>query len=153
MKIFKFFFPVAFICCIPLTNVIAQTDMVFSQKAFTVPMSKLVQKNIEKSNLKIPSIEIKNLKSGYNIINLNSGNKYIIKKSNNKITELYLEAKGVLGTNLIPTIRQKFTCDPVACACKGTQDCNDMFTTNVCRCPGVVCNSVCIGEICICSRN
>jgi hypothetical protein len=40
-------------------------------------------------------------------------------------------AKGGLGLKS-PTGPSPFTCNPVWCACQGDDDCNDMFTTNVC---------------------
>lgn len=40
-----------------------------------------------------------------------------------------------------------FACAPWGCVCSGDDDCNDMFSTNVCG-PWAVCS----GNFCICSR-
>lgn len=44
--------------------------------------------------------------------------------------------------------RLDFTCNPIACVCRGDLDCNDMFSTNVCG-P----NAICIGSFCYCDRS
>ena len=40
-----------------------------------------------------------------------------------------------------------FNCNPLLCSCTGDDDCNDMFTTDVC---GPI--AICIDDVCFCGR-
>jgi hypothetical protein len=60
-------------------------------------------------------------------------------------------AKGELGLKN-PTGRKPFTCNPIWCACQGDDDCNDMFTTNVCGDTAFCVDTSSAGVKCYCER-
>jgi hypothetical protein len=60
-------------------------------------------------------------------------------------------AKGGLGLKS-PTGPSPFTCNPVWCACQGDDDCNDMFTTNVCGDTAFCVNTSSSSVKCYCER-
>jgi hypothetical protein len=60
-------------------------------------------------------------------------------------------AKGGLGLKN-PTGKNPFTCNPIWCSCQGDDDCNDMFTTNVCGDTAFCVDTSSPGVKCYCER-
>ncbi len=88
-----------------------------------------------------------NLKSGINYLVLKNGDKFYVEVVKGKIKSFTIsKADGTLIGVVKPGDKVlQFNCTGNVCTCNGDEDCNKMFSTNVC---GPV--AVCVGTACAC---
>ena len=99
------------------------------------------------------NVNIKELKDGFHYVNYPNGNKVFVDVSKGNPNAVYLTNKAgnvLKGVYKVGNSQLGFSCSEIACDCQGDDDCNDMFSTDVCGA-----NAVCFGEppFCICERS
>lgn len=104
---------------------------------------------VQKNGKTVQFVNPVKLKNGYNYMSLKTGDVLYVEYKNKQIKSFKLtNSKGVIiGKPVVITTVSQFQCSQNFCICSGNQDCNDMFTTNVCG-P----DAVCFGEMCACYR-
>ena len=98
-------------------------------------------------------ISSKDLREGSNYIRLGS-TKVEIVKTRGRITSIKsINNTGKIGPNILQSEPEAtaFTCIGNMCVCFGDNDCNDMFTSNVCS-PATE-DAVCVDDNCICVKD
>ena len=93
------------------------------------------------------------LKEGRNVLQLSKTNLEFVKQRGKVVSVRVISPSGRKGPNLVAKDpgAQKFICTGSICFCFGDNDCNNMFTSNVCKdcidCAG------CVGDDCYCEQN
>lgn len=100
------------------------------------------------------TLSVKQLKEGTNYVRLKSTRLKVVKKGSKLRSIQAMNPGGGWGTNILkarPNGETEFTCIGHICFCHGDNDCNDMFTTNVCS--EDINDAACVGETCACVRD
>ena len=124
----------------------AQEKMSFTSSS-EIPKSEVQTKVLAQKTIQV--VNPRSLKAGQNYLHLKTGDFLFVDVKDRKIISLtFANARGIRQGSIItiPTTTQ-FQCSQRFCACSGDEDCNDMFTTNVCG-P----YAICFGDLCICYR-
>ncbi len=80
-------------------------------------------------------VNTKELEDGFHYMNTPNGNKFFVEMSNRKPSAVYITnkvGKVIRGISIFGNTLLEFSCSGSGCVCKGDDDCNDMFSTNVC---------------------
>lgn len=107
-----------------------------------------------KGKYTIKTVQLSQLSKGVNTIQFSDSKSLEVNYVSGKVSKVFM-TKG-RGSSRLPVtnfgVKAAFHCGEGSCSCHGDDDCNDMFSSDVCKMLGpIVVDGVCVGSSCVCN--